>query len=114
MAKKHCIIEGADGAGTSKARKIQQRRLRQLATQDFGGTQIELLPHFQATNSTDEGLTQFLVAGDLELPPFTPDVAPLVPLYSPTVGVTYPIYFLPILVSSSDDSKEEGDAEDPD
>lgn len=52
--------------------------------------------------------------GDLELPPLSPDGELIVGGRSPTFGVTFPKYLLPIEVTSSDDYSEDDNVEDPD
>ena len=90
VAKKHCTLPEIDGMGPSSlARQIAQR-LGPSSPANFGRTQQRLLQQFESAGGDMNGLSQFLVAGDLELLPLTSRSAPSVPTYSPRYGVTFP------------------------
>jgi len=79
----------------------------------FGEVRQQLLHQFESTESSLEGLTPFLVGGDLELPPLSLPVEDEQGTHSPRIGVTFPDYLLPIPGSDSTDSDEEDDMADP-
>ena len=98
VVKKHCTVRSADGARPSEPTELADMQATELLSPTrFGGTHQEFLPQFEAPEGDQAGLSQFLVVGDLELPPLSPDPEPPLSSYSSTIGVTYPSYLLPIL-----------------
>ena len=54
------------------------------------------------------------IGGDIDLLALTREDSPILPSYSPRVGVTFPNYLLPLLSNESDDASVMEDMEDPD
>ena len=75
-----------------------------------------MIGQFEAVGNDIEGLTQFLVAGDVELPPLSLGMDTVGPSQSPHIGVTFPNYLLPMIYSADEedgDSDLGSDGDDP-
>ena len=108
VPKTHCFEDDAHGAGPSELPRRSTWR-----SGGHGTTQQQLLSQFEGADEQLEGLTPFLVAGDLELPPLSPTGHAITGgTHSPVFNVTYPNYLLPIGGSSSDEECDDDDTDD--
>lgn len=99
VSKSMCLQEGFDGAGPSEPTQREAVEGR-LCASGMKTTRQQLLAQFERTEDVVEGLIQFLVGGDLELPPLLPPAELVADTQEPVVGVTFPDYLLPIEGSS--------------
>ena len=113
VSKKLCFDVGVHDGGSRQLVPIEATQLHESLSW-MGKTRQHLLLQFMEADNSLEGLTQFLVGGDLELPPLSPDVERAVETHSPQIGMTFPDYLLPIEGSNSDKIDEDDDMGDPD